>query len=163
MKKFFGHEKIRFVIAGGLNTGLDFILLNTFVFLFGAIPLIANVLSVCIGICISYILNHYFVFRLRDKLNFKKFIMFFVVTGFSSLIIQSLIIASFETFFNTDFSRSLFIVRDIAQNDFLELNVAKVVAVLIGMVWNFMMYKHVIFKVKSRGAEKTDIEIKDLV
>ena len=116
MKKLFGYEKFRFLVAGGLNTGLDFFLLNTFVFLFGALPLIANFLSVTIGILISYVLNHYFVFRSEERLSIKKFILFFVVTGFSSIIIQSVIIISFELFFSTEFSRSLFFIRDIAQN-----------------------------------------------
>jgi len=163
MKRLFKYEKIRFIFAGGLNTGLDFILLNTFVFLFGALPLLANVLSVSIGIVISYILNHRFVFQSQEKLSIKKFLLFFAVTGFSSIVIQSVIIISFEMFFNTEFSRSLFFIRDIAQNEFVELNIAKVIAVLIGMVWNFVLYKHVIFRSKNKKGKEVEMELEDLL
>ena len=163
MKRLFEHEKVRFVFAGGMNTGLDFFLLNTLVFLFGAMPLIANVLSVSIGIMISYVLNHYFVFRSEEKLSLKTFTLFFVITGFSSLIIQSAIIISFEMFFNTEFSHSIFFVRDIAENEFIELNIAKVIAVLIGMVWNFILYKHVIFKTKNKTSKNIKLELEDLL
>ena len=145
-----------------MNTGLDFLLLNMFVFLLGAIPLVANVISVSIGISISYLLNHYFVFSSEEKVSLRKFFMFFVVTGFSSLFIQSAIIIMFEAFFQTEFSRSLFIIKDIAQNEFIELNIAKVTAVLIGMVWNFMLYKHFIFKAKTKKGDVVESDLEDL-
>jgi putative flippase GtrA len=163
MERVLRSEKIRFLIAGGLNTSLDFLLLNIFVFLLGAVPLIANVLSVSIGITISYLLNHHFVFRYGDKISLKKYLMFFGITGFSSLIIQSLIITGFTALFQTNFSHSLFIMRDISNNKFLELNIAKASAVLIGMIWNFILYKHIIFRMKDKDGKNVDSTVEDLL
>ena len=146
MRRVFRHEKVRFLTVGLLNTWLDFVLLNIFVFSLGAIPLLGNLVSVSIGITISYVLNHKFVFRASDKLSLKKYMSFFAVTGFSSLILQSLIIIGFSEIFKSPITHSLFIIKDLARSQFLQLNIAKAAAVLVGMVWNFMIYKHIIFK-----------------
>lgn len=149
MGSIFRHEKIRFGTAGIFNTGLDFVMLNTLVFILGAYPILANTISVSIGITISYLLNHFFVFQLKEKIRFKKYIQFFCITGFSSLIIQNSIITGFAIFFNSNLSHSLFVIDMLVDNDFFELNIAKASAVLVGMVWNFILYKYVIFRKKS--------------
>ncbi|AKM80563.1 TPA: GtrA family protein [Candidatus Saccharibacteria bacterium] len=148
MGKLFELEKIRFIIAGCTNTGFDFVLLNSLVFIIGAFPVLANSISVSIGIVISYFLNHYFVFRSKSPISYKKFLSFFVVTGFSSLIIQGLIIYGFEVMTASEWGRSLFLINQMNKDAALELNIAKAVAVSVGMVWNFMLYKYVIFKDK---------------
>ena len=160
MRRLLRYEKVRFLIAGGLNTGLDFLLLNFLVFFLGALPLLANGISVSIGITISYLLNHYFVFKSTDPVSMRKYLAFFAATGFSSLIIQSVIIFGFGMFFQTDISRSLFIIRDIAANEFIELNFAKAVAVGVGMVWNFLIYKYFIFKSSPHASAEEDEDAK---
>lgn len=158
MKQLFEHEKIRFGVAGLANTGLDFVLLNTFVFIFGAFPILANAISVSIGISISYFLNHFFVFKSKIPVSFKKYVQFFCITGFSSLALQTLVIVLFTQLFESSFSRSLFILSGISGNTFLELNIAKIAAVLIGMIWNFMLYKYVIFRDKEEQADQSVIK-----
>ena len=148
MRKLFEREKIRFIIAGCANTGLDFVLLNSLVFIIGTFPILANSISVSIGIVISYFLNHYFVFQSKSSVSLKKFFSFFIVTGFSSLAIQGLVIYGFEVMTLSEWGRSLFFVSELGDNKALELNIAKVVAVGVGMVWNFMLYKYLIFKDK---------------
>ena len=154
MGSIFRYEKIRFGTAGVFNTGLDFVMLNILVFVFGAYPILANTMSVSIGITISYLLNHFFVFQSKEKLQLKKYIQFFCITGFSSLIIQNSIITGFAIFFDSSLSHSLFIINLVAGNDFLELNIAKASAVLVGMVWNFTLYKYVIFRKKADSESK---------
>lgn len=161
MERILKHEKVRFLLAGGLNTGLDFLFLNILVFLFNALPLVANTISVIIGITISYFLNHYFVFKSTETVTLKKYFMFFLATGFSSLIIQSVIILGFAAFFQTDFSRSLFVVSDSPMTEFVELNIAKAVAVVIGMVWNFLIYKYFIFKDRTASVPTASEEADD--
>jgi len=149
------HEKLRFLITGFFNTGLDFLLLNTMVFFFGTYPLVANTISVSIGITISYILNHKFVFRSGEQLSLRKYVTFFAITGFSSLVIQNSIIYGFEVASKTSFGHSIVLVSAVMNSDALRLNVAKAVAVLIGMVWNFMFYKFVVFRKKDKIVEST--------
>jgi len=146
MEKFLKHEKVRFVMTGFLNTGLDFFLLNTMVFFLGAYPIIANTISVTIGVTISYVLNHKFVFRHKDKLSLKKYLTFFAVTGFSSLVIQNMIIFAFEEAGRVHFGHGVPLFEWVMDTNVIRLNIAKAAAVLVGMVWNFTLYKFVVFK-----------------
>lgn len=152
------HEKVRFVMTGTFNTGFDFLMLNTLVFILGAYPLIANTISVTIGITLSYILNHKFVFRSPDKLSFRKYITFFAITGFSSLVIQNSIIYGFQIASEMQFGAGVPMLSWVMETDVIRLNIAKATAVLAGMVWNFTLYKFVVFrKSKQPATEGSDI------
>jgi putative flippase GtrA len=146
VKKLLSNEKVRFLLAGCANTALDFILLNVLVFAFATPTLVANAISVTLGICVSYLLNHFFVFRYNEPISLKRFAMFFLVTGFSSLVLQNLVILGFEALFGTDFGRSLLFLPGEDGKQFLALNIAKATAVLLGLIWNFVFYKFVVFR-----------------
>lgn len=162
MKKLLSLQKVRFLIAGCLNTGLDFLILNLLTLLAGMAVLVANGISVTVGITISYLLNHYFVFRYPERISIKKFAQFFLVTGFSSLVLQSLIIYGFEVFFDTRFGNSLLFLGSSGENQFLAINIAKAFAVFVGLVWNFCMYKFVVFRQPAVVAA-VEPELEDIV
>lgn len=146
MKDLLERQQVRFLIAGSFNTAVDFLLLNVLTLAFGLPVLVANSLSVLLGICISYALNHFFVFRYPGRITVKKFLYFFLVTGFSSLVIQNVIIYLFEVLFDTEFGNSLLIFPGAEERHILAINVAKLVAVLTGLIWNFLIYKYVVFR-----------------
>ncbi len=146
MRPLLENEKIRFLCAGLFNTVLDFLLLNILVLAVGLYVLVANTITVLVGVTISYFLNHYFVFRHGSAPNVHKFIVFFAITGFSSLVIQSGVIYGFELLTNSEFGRSLIIIRSLADHAVLEVNIAKAAAVAAGMVWNYLLYKHIVFR-----------------
>ncbi|MBM7025767.1 GtrA family protein [Clavibacter zhangzhiyongii] len=151
MTKLLADRRVRFLIAGLLNTGLDFVLLNLLI-LGAAMPVIgANLVSVTVGITISYFLNHFFVFRHGEAVTLGRFLKFFAVTGFSSLLLQSGVIWLFERGFDTTFGRSLLTFGTSAEQEFLEINIAKATAVLIGLVWNFTLYRLVVFRTPTPG------------
>lgn len=164
MRKLLEREKIRFLITGFFNTGFDFIMLNTLVFLLGAYPIVGNTISVTIGITVSYILNHKFVFQDEGKLSFRKYIGFFAVTGFSSLIIQNSVIFLYQSLAAHQVGFSIPIIFMILGNDVIRLNVAKASGVLAGMIWNFTMYKFVIFRKKKIDTrhERKDTELTEV-
>lgn len=67
MKKYINHSSIRFVIAGGLNTGLTYIVYLTLLLI---MPYkIAYTLSFLTGIGLGYIFNATFVFRRKPVLR----------------------------------------------------------------------------------------------
>ena len=146
MKDLLAKQQVRFLIAGCFNTGLDFLILNVLTLAFELPVIVANCISVLFGISISYGLNHFFVFRYPYRISWKKCVEFFLLTGFSSLVIQNVIIFGFELLFDTTFGNSLLLVPDEAGRHFLAINIAKFTAVLVGLVWNFTVYKFVIFK-----------------
>jgi len=160
MSGVFSNEKIRFVCVGAFNTGLDFIMFNFWTFAVGLKPVLANTLSVVVGITISYILNHRFVFHSEQAPSLKKYLMFFGVSGVSAIALQNLIIWGVSAFFRMDFTNSLFLLNEIGHNHGIELNIAKALAVGVGMIWNFMFYKYIIFKKKQ---QVTMLEIEEEV
>lgn len=140
-------QKIRFLIAGCFNTGLDFLMLNALTILLAYPILFANSISVTVGICVSYILNHFFVFRYPYKISWRKFGLFFLITGFSSLVIQNLIIFGFEALANTQLGNSILWLPSDARRGFIVLNFAKVLAVLAGLIWNYTFYRFTVFRI----------------
>lgn len=146
MKDLLAKQQVRFLIAGCFNTALDFLILNTLTLAFGLPVLVSNSISVAFGISLSYALNHFFVFRYPYPISWLKLLQFFLITGFSSLVIQNVIIYLFELLFDTTFGNSLLFLPDAVGKHVLALNIAKFSAVLVGLVWNFTMYRFVVFK-----------------
>jgi putative flippase GtrA len=139
-------QQVRFLLAGCCNTALDFLILNVLTLALGLPVLLANSISVMFGISISYALNHFFVFRYPYKISWKKFLSFFALTGFSSLILQNVIIFLFEMFFDSRFGNSLLLLPDAEGRHVLALNIAKLCAVMVGLVWNFLAYRFIVFR-----------------
>ncbi|WP_082481023.1 GtrA family protein [Rathayibacter sp. Leaf299] len=161
MTRLFEKQQVRFLAAGSVNTAIDFVLLNIMTLALGAPVLIANSVSVVFGICLSYVMNHFFVFRYPDRVTVKRFLQFFAVTGFSSLVIQNVIIWLFEMLFGTSFGRSLLFLGSDADNNVLAINFAKAVAVFAGLVWNFAFYRLVVFR-SNRGSSMDDAGAKEV-
>jgi len=153
-KKLWQRREIRFLAVGCFNTALDFILLNILFGLVGFPQLVANTISVTIGITISYFLNHKIVFRHKDKPGIKNYLRFFVITGFSAIIIQNLTIYLVTKALPVSESTTIQIAGFSIAATVLELNIAKVVAILAGMSWNFLLYKHVVFKDDTKEHEE---------
>jgi putative flippase GtrA len=156
VRKLLAKQQVRFLIAGCFNTALDFLILNVLTLALGLPVLVANTISVLFGISISYALNHFFVFRYPHRISWRKFLEFFLITGISSLGIQTLIIWLFELLFATSFGNSLLLVPDAEGRHFIAINVAKFTAVLVGLVWNFTMYRFVVFRVPSGKKDAAD-------
>jgi len=154
-RRLLGSQKVRFLLAGCTNTALDFLVLNALILLLHLPTLVANVFSVLLGITISYALNHFFVFRHQGRISWSTFAKFFAVTGFSSLVLQSVIIWGFEVFFDTRFGNSLLFLPSSGGNAVLAINVAKAFAVFVGLIWNFCMYKFVVFRASAKPAVPT--------
>ena len=153
LRKSWDRTVIRFLCVGSFNTILDLTILNLLVGLAGFHELAANTISVSFGITISYLLNHRLVFRQPQKYSLKRYIHFFLVTGIGVIAIQNLVIyaASRTGLANSDNTVHLFLI-DITDKTAV-LNVAKALAILVGMVWNFLLYKYVVF----RHTDKPDV------
>lgn len=152
MHKRFAHQKVRFAAVGISNTALDFTLLNILVVGLGMPALVGNALSVSICILVSYYLNHYFVFQHKQRWSGKSLGLFIGVTGFSSIIIQSLVIWSVGLLVQL-VPRTFIAAQVLNRHHALEMNLAKAAAVGTGMVWNFLLYKYVVFRQPRRSCK----------
>jgi len=159
IQKLWSIKLSRFICVGVFNTALDFTLLNLFVFAFHLPVIVANSFSVCIGVTVSYVLNRRYVFRETGSPSLKSFVKFFLVTGLSVLVIQTLVISIMtptythllDNVLNSFRNRSLLVYEEK-----LSLNLAKMTAVLVGMIWNYMLYSKIVFKKNSKIEDLTD-------
>lgn len=139
MLKLINKQIIRqFTIFGTIglfNAFLDFsiyiFLTRNFLF-WGKYFLITNVISFFIANISSYFLNAKFSFKGFDnsKSFIKRYIKFLTVTIFSLMIVEICLIVSVKIFHISDIY-------------------GKITGIIIGALWNFIMYKITIFKEKQ--------------
>lgn len=127
-------EKIRFAIVGGANTALDFILL----FLFTAIGfdrIVANYFSTTIALVFSFFANKQFTFKNTSKNAKKQFTLFLIITLTGLWIIQPIVIW---------FSGNA--LDPYITNNEINLFVAKLIATIASLIWNYLLYSKIVFK-----------------
>lgn len=130
-------EKIRFGLVGVVNTSVDFALLFLLARIFGVPVLVANMISTLCAVAVSYLLNKKAVFKNADKQGLRSVLLFVAVTLAGLWGLQSLVIAIV--------TGALGVVGD----DALILLIAKIVATITSLVWNYVWYSQVIFRKKS--------------
>jgi putative flippase GtrA len=150
LKKLWEKRLARFMCAGVFNTLFDTSILNVLVFV-GHLPLLlANLISASISMTTSYFLNHHLVFRSRQHHSLSQFARFFAVTGIGILGIQSLVIYGVTHFLHYQHMAVVDVVAALPFKHLtvaiFDLNVAKILAVLTAMIWNFALYRLIIFK-----------------
>lgn len=129
-------QKLKFVLIGGFNTALDFAILFGLKF-FGVPELVANGLSTGTTFIISFILNKKITFKSTGKTRQQlahEMILFTAVTLFGLWVIQTFIIWALKPIFLPILSENL------------ALFLAKIIATTFSMIWNFILYKKIVFK-----------------
>jgi putative flippase GtrA len=156
-QKIWEHKLVRFAAVGGFNTLLDLTILNILVLIVGLPTVVGNLISASICITISYFLYHRLVFRSKEPHSIKLFVHFFLVTGVGILVLQSLMIALVTHILGhkeigVNHLLSFAHVHPL-KTSFINLNVAKLCAVAVGLVWNYCLYHFVIFKTHNEVDE----------
>lgn len=108
---------------------------------------IASPVIVFIVMSISYVLNAKFVFL--NDLDIKQYIEFMVLTGIGVITIQTTISYVFETRAQ-NFLSSIDISRDNNINIFLANSLVRICGVIFSILWNYLFYKHIVFRVKIK-------------
>lgn len=139
MKKlqlFFKNQKIKFATIGAFNTALDFAILFSLKAL-GINVAFSNIVSTGVTFIISFILNKKITFNSTNKTkqeSIKEFLSFTIITLFGLWAIQTLVI---------------YIITSILSNILISnitLFIAKIIATIFSLIWNFVLYKKVVFK-----------------
>jgi putative flippase GtrA len=156
------HRVSRFVAVGVFNTGLDFAILNVLVFVVGFAVLPANIISTLTAMSFSYILNHSFVFKAEEARSKRQYLLFIGITVFGLLVIQNGIIhimtnelVAIPNALYTWIVSPLF--GSTFSQEFIQLNFAKATATLATMIWNYQLYKRVVFKDKTPRLDDQEI------
>lgn len=127
-------EKIRFAIVGGANTALDFLLLFIFVAL-GLNSIAANYLSTGIAFIFSFFVNKSFTFKSKGGNVNKQFALFLLVTIFGLWVIQPIVILGVTA-----------AVASFDWNESAVLFIAKLIATVASLIWNYLFYSRLVFK-----------------
>lgn len=142
---------------GVFNTLLDFTILNILAFALHVPVLLANTISVCVGVTVSYYLNHYFVFRHHKAPSLQSFVKFFVITGLSAILLQNLIITITTPLYLHIISGFAGVVNNsvlINYSHQIATNLAKATAVIVGMFWNYFFYSKTVFNSTDKLPEE---------
>jgi putative flippase GtrA len=126
-------QKLRFLAVGGFNTLLDFGLL----FLlksFGLPVITANIISTTIAFCFSFFANKNYTFKAADTNIKREIVLFTVITLFGLWVLQTVIIKAV-----TYALSSYGLTSDVT------LLIAKLIATVATMVWNYTMYSQFVF------------------
>ena len=136
MKNLKNSQEFKFVIIGGFNTVLDFSILFGLTFI-GVNSIIANIFSTGISFISSFVLNKKVTFKSENKTRkelLREMILFTIVTLFGLWGIQSVIISIVSPIFN-----------NFIDNQSIVLFLSKCFATAFSLVWNFVLYKKVVF------------------
>jgi putative flippase GtrA len=127
-------DKFRFALVGGANTALDFILLFLFVNL-GVNKIVANYFSTGISLIFSFFANKSFTFKNKTGNAKKQFGIFLLVTITGLWVLQPLIIWAVTS-----------ILDSYVSNESALLFIAKLIATVASLVWNYFLYSRLVFK-----------------
>jgi putative flippase GtrA len=134
----------KFVIVGGVNTGIDFAVLNVLMYLTGinsgASLFFLNCVSFTVAVTNSYFMNRRWTFKeaaasIEDKSAPVQFSQFFMVSVVGALINSSIIVGV-----------TTYVAAPFGLGPQLWANVGKLFATGVSLVWNFVGYKFVVFK-----------------
>lgn len=123
----------RFALVGAINTALDFGLLFLFKSL-GLPAITANILSSSTAFLFSFVANRKFTFKSTGDNLVREMILFVVVTLFGLWVLQTLVIYCTLSPLTTLFASSE-----------IGLLAAKLIATMVSLVWNYILYAKVVF------------------
>ena len=130
LQSFFKNQKIKFATIGAFNTALDFAILFSLKAL-GINVAFSNIVSTGVTFILSFILNKKITFNSTNKTkqeHIKEFLSFTIITLCGLWVIHTLVILSNILISN------------------ITLFIAKIIATIFSLIWNFVLYKKVVFK-----------------
>ncbi len=141
----------KFGLVGVFNTLIDFVIYNLVSSHLGLSLVISNIISTTVAMVFSYLANRQLVFA-RSKSSrplHHQLALFYLVSAFGVYVLQSLTIVLLTSVWQWPINVMLgvFHTFGISGSDaFLIKNAAKAVATIVSLIWNYIMYKRVVFK-----------------
>jgi putative flippase GtrA len=126
------HEsKLRFALVGGFNTALDFGILF-FLNSVGLNKYVANIISTSVAFVFSFFANRSFTFKSKKDAR-KQIIPFLIVTLTGLWLLQPAVIW-------------LVSLPLQSMDETVSLLIAKLVATIVSLIWNYVLYSRFVFK-----------------
>lgn len=130
-------KPLNFAAIGVANTAIDFGLLLILKTL-GLPAVAANTMSTSVAFVFSFFMNRKYTFKSGGDNLKREVVLFVAVTLFGLWVLQNLVIHLVTPLIN-----SLGFEANTA------LMLAKLVATIVSLVWNYIMYDQVVFKNKT--------------
>ena len=138
-----------FGMVGAFNTLLDFAVYNVLSGEFGFSLVKANIVSTTVAMVFSFFANKHVVFKPSGGNAAAQAVKFWVVTAVGLYILQTGTIWLLTDVVPEPINFGLFVSHTFGitgHDEFLTKNLAKAVATCVSLIWNYIMYKKVVFK-----------------
>ncbi|HTJ38093.1 MAG TPA: GtrA family protein [Dactylosporangium sp.] len=143
-------ELFKFAAVGGVNTVIDFALVNALLFIG---PLKAKVVAAVVATTVSYVLNRQWTYAERDRSGVRReYILFFALNGVG-LLIQEAVLGVAK--YGLHFSES-------NPGDRLAFNIANAAGIGLAMIFRFWAYRTWVFTAPAVTATAEEREIEAL-
>lgn len=131
------YQFAKFGLVGFLNTTIDFGVLNILVSIFkiysGIGIVVINTISFSLAVINSYFWNKYWTFESKAGISGEEFVRFIVIS-IIGLLINDGVVYIITTFISPIISLVFWV------------NMAKILAIIIQLLWNFIGYKLIVFR-----------------
>jgi len=140
--RYLGSKFVRFIVVGLISAGIEYSLY----FLFTSILhyQVANVISFAITNVVTFLLSRRYVFVSNNE-NKTEEITLFVLCLFGALFVSQVVLWSLVEYGNI--------------ND----KIAKVFAIGIAVIWNFITRKHIVFKNREESVPEEAVPIPERI
>jgi putative flippase GtrA len=139
----------RYLIVGVFNTLSNLVWFNLLLFLGHMSVWLANALSLVISISLSFLLNHNWVFeRAHKKPTWRNFALFFAVSLAVQIVAQQIVLSFFTSVWPAPGHLAYDVVHPALNGvtqRFMVVNTAKLLAVAVSLVSNYLLYSRFIF------------------
>lgn len=134
LKNSHEHQVVRYAAVGFINTVIDFGLL----FLLKSLGLpveLANICSTGTAFIFSFFANKKYTFKTTDTNIAREMILFVIVTLFGLWVLQTIVI-----------NLTMPVAKQIVGDQNIALLIAKLIATVVSLVWNYILYNKLVFK-----------------
>lgn len=125
-------QVLRFLVVGVLNTAIDVALLFLLTYL-GVELWLANIFSTSVALLFSFVVNRSFTFKSTGNI-LRQIVPFLAVTLIGLWILQPLVLLGVTGLLNGVWP------------EYVGLFVAKMLATVVSMTWNYLLYNRLVFK-----------------
>ena len=125
-------QVLRFLVVGVLNTAIDVALLFLLTYL-GVELWLANIFSTSVALLFSFVVNRSFTFKSTGNI-LRQIVPFLAVTLIGLWILQPLVLLGVTGLLNG------------LWGEYVGLFVAKMLATVVSMTWNYLLYNRLVFK-----------------
>ncbi len=134
LRRLLRHEKVRFAAVGAINTSVDFIVFFSLANVLLVPTIAANIMSTTTALAVSYLLNKKAVFGNTDANNIRQVVLFIVVTLSGLWVLQGTVITLLAPILEPIVGKGG------------SLLLAKLIATLFSLMWNYLWYSRVVFR-----------------